>query len=149
MRRKATVRHFSELSVEELYSILKARVEVFVVEQTCPYQELDGKDRNAYHLWMEDEEGISAYARVLGPGVSFDDVAIGRVITLRRGKGLGLEIMKEAIQVAREKFGAKAISIEAQLYARGFYEKLGFRKCSDPFDEDGIPHIVMRLEIEQ
>lgn len=145
---KLVVKKFHELTADELYSILKLRVDVFVVEQNCPYPEIDGKDREAYHVWLEDEDGIAAYLRVLDKGVSFDDAAIGRVISARRRKGFGTIVLKEGIKVAKEKFGADKITIEAQVYARKFYENVGFRQVSEEFLEDGIPHIVMTLECE-
>jgi len=138
------IKHYSELSTDELYELLKVRSAVFVVEQDCAYQDLDDKDKQAYHLWYQDDEGIAACLRVLAPGVSFDDCSIGRVLTTRRRQGLGTALMKEGIRVAEEKYQAQHITIEAQLYARVFYERLGFVKCSDEFLEDGIPHIRMR-----
>lgn len=145
---KLVVKKFHELTADELYSILKLRVDVFVVEQNCPYPEIDGKDREAYHVWLEDEDGIAAYLRVLDKGVSFDDAAIGRVISARRRKGFGTIVLKEGIKVAKEKFCADKITIEAQVYARKFYENVGFRQVSEEFLEDGIPHILMTLECE-
>lgn len=139
-------KHFSELSTGELYEILRVRVGVFVVEQECPYQEIDGKDPASWHLWFQEEEGIQAYVRVLPPGVSFPEASIGRVLTVKRGAGLGLRLMEEAIRLAGEKFGPGPIRIEAQKYAQGFYEKLGFRQVSGEFLEDGIPHIQMLRE---
>ena len=140
------VKKFEELTPEELYDILKLRVDVFVVEQNCPYPEIDGKDKGAYHVWLRDEDGIAAYLRVLDKGVSFEDAAIGRVISARRRKGFGTAVLKKGIEVANEKFGADKITIEAQVYARKFYENVGFRQVSEEFLEDGIPHIVMTLE---
>ena len=139
-------RHFGELSPEELYDILKARVDVFVVEQNCPYPEIDGKDKDAYHIFLRDENGIAAYLRVLKSGVSFPEPALGRILTTRRGEGLGARIVNEGIRFAEETLGAEKIRIEAQVYAKGFYEKLGFRQCSEPFMDDGIEHIEMLLE---
>ena len=141
------VKHFDELTTGELFAILQLRVAVFVVEQNCPYQEVDEKDRGAYHVWLADESGIRAYLRVLDRGVSFSDASIGRVIAVQRRQGLGTRIVREGIRVAQEKFGVDAITIEAQTYARGLYEKLGFYQTSEEFLEDGIPHIQMRLEI--
>lgn len=141
------IKHFSELTLEELYEILRARIDVFVVEQKCPYPEIDGKDLDAYHIFMRDENRIAAYLRVLKSGVSFDVPALGRIITTRRGEGLGAEIVREGIKFVKEKLAAAEIKIEAQTYAHGFYEKLGFRQCSEPFMDDGIEHIVMRLII--
>jgi len=142
-----TIRHFSELTLEEFYAVARLREAVFVVEQNCPYPELDGKDQNAYHVWLHDEDGIAAYLRVLDRGVSFPDAAsIGRVLSVRRRQGLGTQILKIGMETAREKFGAKRIRIEAQTYARGLYESCGFRQCSAPFLEDGIEHIEMIWE---
>lgn len=139
------IKHFDELSARELFEIYKLRVSVFVVEQACPYQEVDDADKRAYHLVLRDGDGICAYARVLPPGESFDDASIGRVIAVRRRCGLGSRIVSAAIAAAREKFAAETITIEAQTYARGLYEKLGFRQTSEEFLEDGIPHIKMTL----
>lgn len=142
---RLVVKHFNELSAEELFRIYKIRVSVFVVEQRCAYQEVDEADRSAYHVWLEDEAGIEAYARVLPAGATFKEPSLGRVIAVKRRCGLGSRIVAEGIRVAREKFGAASIRIEAQVYARGLYEKAGFVQVSDEFLEDGIPHIEMRL----
>lgn len=142
------VKHFDELSTRELYEIMMLRVAVFVVEQNCPYQEVDEKDRGAYHVWLEDAEGIKAYLRVLDKGVSFPVASMGRVIAVNRRQGLGTRIVTEGIRVARQKFGADTIVIEAQTYARKLYENLGFRQTSDEFLEDGIPHVQMELTFE-
>lgn len=139
------VKHFSELSVDELFAIYKLRVAVFVVEQKCPYQEIDEADRAAYHIWLQDEDGIAAYARALPPGVTFAEASIGRVIAVKRRCGMGSRIVTAAVEMAREKFSAGKITIEAQVYARSLYEKAGFRQISDEFLEDGIPHIQMQL----
>lgn len=141
------VKHFSELSTEELLAIYKLRVSVFVVEQKCPYQEIDDADKAAYHIWLQDENGIEAYARVLPKGVTFPTAAIGRVIAVKRRCGLGSKIVSAAISTAKEKFAADRITIEAQVYARTLYEKAGFRQTSEEFLEDGIPHIQMQLEL--
>lgn len=143
---KLVISRFDELTARELFKIYQLRVSVFVVEQQCPYQEVDEADRAAYHVWMEDEDGIAAYLRVIPAGVNFDDVSLGRVIAVRRRCGLGTKIVSAGICVAREKLGAKRIVIEAQTYARGLYEKLGFRQISEEFLEDGIPHIRMLWE---
>ena len=139
------IKRFEELTVDELYAILKLRVDVFVVEQTCPYPELDDKDQGAYHVFLTDEKGIQAYLRVLDRGVSFDDVSIGRVISRKRRQGLGTQIVSEGIALAQQRFHAERIVIEAQTYARKLYENLGFVQTSDEFLEDGIPHIQMTL----
>lgn len=141
------VKHFTELSATELYAILRARQDVFVVEQNCPFPEIDGKDLDAYHLWFEENGEILAYARVLDRGVSFETPAVGRVISIRRREGLGSRILSEGIRIAREKYSAEAVMLEAQVYARKLYEKQGFVQVSEEFLEDGIPHIVMRAEL--
>lgn len=142
-----TVKRFEELDINELYEILKLRVDVFVVEQNCPYPELDDKDKSAWHVYIREDGKITAYLRVLDPGVSFDTAAIGRVISTRRRCGLGTKLLQEGIRVARERMNADAIKIEAQTYARKFYELQGFRQTSEEFLEDGIPHIEMTLEL--
>jgi ElaA protein len=144
---KLMIKKFDELTLNELYEILKARSAVFVVEQTCPYQDMDGKDKGAYHMWLEDEEGIAAYVRVLDTGVSYEDAAsIGRVISLRRHRGYASILLKEGIRLAREKYGAADIKIGAQKYARSLYEKAGFEQCGEDYLEDGIVHIPMKLK---
>ena len=141
------IKQFQELSVEELFEIYKLRVAVFVVEQQCPYQEIDDADRSAYHAYLKDESGIQAYIRVLPKGISFDEVSLGRVIAVKRRCGLGSRILSAGIQLAKEKFHADSIVIEAQVYARKLYEKAGFIPISDEFLEDGIPHIKMALHL--
>ena len=144
---KLIVKHFTELSLEELVDIYKLRVSVFVVEQECPYQEIDDTDKVSYHLWLEDEDGMQAYARAVPPGVTFAEASIGRVIARRRRCGLGSQIVAEAVRTVQEKFQAPVIRIEAQLYARSLYEKAGFVQVSETFLEDGIPHILMELKL--
>ena len=141
------VRHFSELSVEELFEIYKLRVSVFVVEQKCLYQEIDDADRSAYHLWLKDEDGIEAYVRVLPQGITFSTVSIGRVIAVKRRCGLGSKIVEAAIDTAKAKLHADKITIEAQVYVCSMYEKYGFQQISEEFLEDGIPHIQMQLNL--
>lgn len=138
-----TVKHFSQLTRDELFAIYKLRVAVFVVEQQCAYPEVDDADKTAYHLWLSDAGGIQAYLRVLPPHATFDTASIGRVIAVKRRQGLGGRIVAEGIRAAQEKFGAEAITIEAQTYARSLYEKAGFVQSSEEFLEDGIPHIQM------
>ena len=141
------VKHFSELTTEELLEIYKLRVSVFVVEQKSPYQEVDDADRVAYHLWLKDEDGIAAYARALPQGATFPTASIGRVIAVKRRCGLGSKIVEAAIHVAKTKFHANQLTIEAQVYARSLYEKHGFRQTSEEFLEDGVPHIQMQLNL--
>ena len=140
------VKKFEELTVEELYEILRLRAEVFVVEQNCAYQDLDEIDKKAYHVYLKGEDEILAYLRVIDKGDRLDEVSLGRVISLKRRMGYGTAVMKAGVAVAKEKFGAKKIKIGAQLYAKPFYEQVGFRQISDEYLEDGIPHIYMIYE---
>lgn len=141
------IKRFEELSSEELYEIIKIRVAIFCLEQKCLYQDLDDKDKKAYHVYIKENDKIKAYLRVLDKGISFDEISIGRVLTTERGVGFGNIILKEGIRVAKEKMNADKIKIEAQSYAKGYYEKFGFKQISDEFLEDGIPHIKMILNI--
>ena len=149
------IKTFQELTVDELYELLRVRSEVFVVEQDCVYQDMDGDDKQAIHVWLTecvseghepDCEKVVALARVCPAGVHLPTISIGRVITTERGKGYGKQIMLAAIDVAVEYFNASSIDIEAQEYAKGFYEGVGFKQTSDTFMLDGIPHIKMRWE---
>jgi len=141
------IKRFNELSLDELYEILKVRIGVFVIDQKCLYQELDDKDKKAFHVYIKEDDKIKAYLRILDKGILFEEVAIGRVLTTERGKGFGNIILKEGIRIAKEKMNANKIKIEAQSYAKGYYEKFGFKQVSDEFLEDGIPHIKMILDI--
>lgn len=138
------VKKFDELSVEELYEILKLRSEVFVVEQNCVYLDLDDKDKGAWHVWLANGDEVVACARVLDVGVSYkDSLSIGRVVSKYRGVGLGAAVMEAAIDTAIEKYGNLPITISAQKYATAFYEKFGFIVSSEPYLEDDIPHVKM------
>ena len=141
-----TVKKFQELTIEELYEILKLRAEVFVVEQNCVYQDMDDVDKEAYHVFFKEDGKIIAYLRVVDKDKRLDEVSIGRVISLKRRCGVGSLLMKEGILVAQEKYGAKKIKVGAQVYAKPFYELAGFRQISDEYLEDGIPHIYMIFE---
>ncbi len=137
------VKTFDELTTTELYEILQARAEVFVVEQDCVYQDLDGADKDAYHVYIKEAGKIVAYLRVIDRGKRLEEVSIGRVITLKRRCRLGTTVMTVGMAVAREKFGAERIKIGAQVQAKPFYESIGFKVCSEEYMEDGIPHIYM------
>jgi ElaA protein len=136
---------FSELSSIELYAILQLRSEVFVVEQNCVYQDIDGKDLKSYHLMGFDENNLVAYSRLLPQGLSFTEASIGRVITspAHRAKGHGISLLENSIPRCCETFQAKQIRIGAQVYLRKFYESFGFIAQGEEFLEDGIPHIEM------
>ena len=137
------IKPFDQLTVDELYELLRIRSEVFVVEQNCVYQDIDRDDQAALHLWLTDGEKVVALCRVCPAGTHMREVSVGRVITTERGKGYGKRIMLEGIAAAREHFHATVIEIEAQEYAKGFYEQVGFHQSSEPFMLDGIPHIKM------
>ena len=136
-------KRFHELSLEELYEILRLRSAVFVVEQDAVYQDLDDLDQDALHLRLYKNGRLAAYARILKAGTYLDEVAIGRVIAVERGVGDGLAIFTKAIQIAQAEFGAERIKIRAQLQAKGFYEKTGFRCCGEPIMYEGLVHVDM------
>ena len=137
------IKTFQELTTDELYELLKVRSEVFVVEQNCVYQDMDDDDQQSIHLWLTEDNKLVALARVCPAGTHMKEISIGRVITTARGKGYGKQIMLHAIDAAIEHFGATLIDIEAQEYAKGFYEGVGFKQSSETFMLDGIPHIKM------
>lgn len=141
------VKHFKDLTTDELFEIYKLRSTVFIIEQNCACPDVDDADKVAYHVYFRDENGILAYLRVLPQGVKFDEASIGRVISVKRRCGFGTRILREGIRIAKEKLDADSICIEAQVYARGLYEKVGFVQISDEFLEDGIPHIKMILKL--
>lgn len=145
MAEEYVIKHFSELTTKELYSVLKLRCDVFVVEQQCPYADLDGKDIESYHLMYYVDDNLAAYTRLLPAGLSYTEISIGRVVTspLYRGLGLGKKLMEASISGIYDKFGQQNIRIGAQLYLLKFYQSLGFKEEGEPYDEDGIPHIEM------
>jgi ElaA protein len=140
-----TVKQFDELSVQELYAILRLRSEVFVVEQNCVFQDMDNKDQASYHLMGWEKDMLVAYTRLVPPGVAYDYCSIGRVITSQaaRGTGSGKLLMEKSIEQAQHLFGNLPIKIGAQLYLKEFYNSFGFKQSSDIYDEDGIDHIEM------
>lgn len=136
------IQKFTQLSTRELYQIYKLRVDVFVVEQQCPYHEVDDIDLESYHIYLQDDNSkILSYCRLYQQN---DTYHIGRVISSTRRKGYGTQIMKAALEFAGQTLHADSIIIEAQTYAKNFCEKLGFIQISEPFDEDGIEHIQMK-----
>lgn len=139
------VKFFNELTTIELYEILRARAEIFVVEQTCVYQDLDGKDYDALHVFSVENDRVTACLRIFEK--EKDVVQIGRVLTVEHGKGLGGKLLKEGVARAIEKFHPRQIYLEAQTYAIGFYAREGFKVTSDEFLEDGIPHVEMTLNL--
>ena len=142
------VKHFDELTTRELYEILKARSEIFVVEQDCVYQDLDDKDQDAIHVFCWNDDGrVAGCLRVFMKDAKKGIVQIGRVVTLEHGKGIGGQMLHEGVRIAVEQLKAKKIYLEAQEYAIGYYAKEGFEVVSEPFMEDGIPHVKMEREV--
>jgi ElaA protein len=140
------IKRFEALSVNELYNLLQLRAEVFIVEQNCVYQDIDGKDEKALHLIGEDNGNIIAYARLFKPHDYFEEASIGRVVVREktRAQKIGHILMREAIQVIETHFEETKITISAQLYLKHFYESHGFVQISDTYLEDDIPHIRMK-----
>lgn len=140
-------RHFKELNTTELYQILQLRNEVFIVEQNCPFQDLDDKDFKCFHLmgFDTDAQKILAYTRVVPAGVSYEEASIGRVVISpqARGVGIGKELMQKSIELSEELFGGVSIKIGAQYYLKKYYESFGFQQIGDIYLEDGIEHITM------
>lgn len=143
------LKKFTELTTEEMYKILQLRSKVFVVEQNCPYLDIDDKDEKSYHLFCKEEGKIVAYLRILEKGLSFDEISIGRVCVAKsfRGKGISREMMEYAIKFIEQQLGGKAIKIQAQAYLLGFYGSLGFKAISEEYLEDDIPHVDMKLKL--
>lgn len=139
-------RSWAELGTGELYEILAVRARVFIVEQSCPYLDLDGLDRSSWHLWSAGAGGaVLAYLRVLPPGLKYEEPSLGRVVTApeARRSGLGRQLISEGLRRCEARFGPRPIRIGAQLYLERFYGEFGFVRASDEYDEDGIPHIEM------
>ena len=134
---------FKELTTDELYELLRIRSETFVVGQNCVYQDLDYDDKTAIHLWLTVDDKLVAIARLCPAGTHLPEVSIGRVIATERGKGYGKQIMLHAINTAIELLDATCIEIQAQEYAKGFYESVGFKQTSDTYILENIPHVNM------
>jgi ElaA protein len=140
---------FSALSPDELYDILQLRAEIFVVEQDCVYNDIDGLDKDAIHQFHRKNGELVAYSRLLQPGTRFPDFSIGRVVVKQseRGTGLGIKMMEEAKYYLLEEFGATKIKISAQKYLQKFYEDLGFKVVTKDYLEDDIPHVGMLFSV--
>lgn len=142
---KIIVKKFEDLNTRELYAILQLRSEVFVVEQKCVYQDLDGKDDKALHILGLKENEIIAYTRIFRPNDYAKMASIGRVVVKgnQRKYGYGKVLLKDSIRAVEEYFNETTIHVSAQLYLERFYEELGFAQIGDGYLEDGIPHIGM------
>lgn len=142
------VKHFSELAPAEVFEILRARCDVFTVEQKICYPDPDDTDLEATHVFSMGRDGkVQAYLRLYGAEAEPGLVHMGRVLTREHGKGLGREIVEAGIEAARKMMGAVEISLHSQQYCIGFYEKMGFTVCSGVFIEADIPHVEMRLNL--
>ena len=141
---------FDALTLNELYNILQLRAEIFVVEQDCIYNDLDGLDRVAIHQFLKKEGEIIAYSRLLKPGTRFSEYSIGRVVVKQsaRGNRLGIEMMNEAKNFIINEWKATKIKVSAQKYLRKFYEDLGFEIVTEEYLEDGIPHFGMVFQLK-
>ncbi|MGA0231647.1 MAG: GNAT family N-acetyltransferase [Saprospiraceae bacterium] len=137
---------FNALSIKELYHILQLRQDIFVVEQNCPYLDCDGKDLDSLHLCYYDKGELLAYARLIPEGISYTSYSsIGRVVCVKalRGTGLAKALMRTALDIMLNRFGAIPIKISAQLYIKKFYQDLGFKAVGEEYLEDDIPHQAM------
>ena len=142
--RPVIIKSFEELNKAELYQIIQLRIAVFIVEQDCPYPDLDDMDQDAQHLWIEDAGEIVCYLRVNPAGSRFLEPSLGRIVTKKshRNRGLAEKLIKRAIDLVCEK-ESRTIRISAQCYLEKYYEKFGFIKASEEYLEDDIPHIEM------
>ena len=145
---QVTVKTFPELTPEELYKLLQLRSEIFVVEQECIFLDLDDKDQKALHVLGWEGSELAAYARVFAPGDYFTEASVGRVAVRGpfRGRGLGVQVMKQSIDAIKDRYGPTEISLSAQQYLEKFYKDLGFVPEGKAYLEDGIPHIRMVLQ---
>ena len=136
---------FNELSAEEMYTVLCVRQEVFVLEQECLYLDADGKDRKSFHLMGFDGNELMAYARIVEPGISYEEVSIGRILSSKnaRGTGAGVELMNQALTRIELMYGKVPVRISAQSYLEKFYKKFGFEPTGKEYLEDEIPHMEM------
>lgn len=141
------IKSYSDLTKDELYALLQLRSEVFVVEQNCVYQDIDGKDPKALHVLGFKNEVLIAYTRLFKPGDYFKEASIGRVVVKKeeRQHSYGHELMEVSIEAIKEHFKEKVVKISAQSYLKSFYNNLGFKEEGEEYLEDGIPHTAMRL----
>ena len=139
------IKAFNELNLNSLYEVLQLRAEVFVVEQNCPYQDVDGKDQKAMHILGYHKEQLVAYTRVFEPGYYFDNASIGRVVVKENARqyGFGKDIMKASIAFIEDTLDLSTIELSAQTYLKKFYNDLGFQEIGEGYLEDDIPHIRM------
>ncbi len=141
------VKEFNELTNKELYEILKARSEIFIMEQHILYQDMDDIDYRSLHCFFMEDNKVIAYLRAFYPGDNKDVIRLGRVLTLSHGNGIGKELLAKSLKVIKDKTSCKKIVGNAQKHALGFYEKFGFKAVSDDFLEEGVVHVAVELDI--
>lgn len=141
---------FPDLSTQQLYDILQLRSEVFVVEQDCVYQDIDGYDQVATHVFLYDNANLIVYVRILPPNTYFEKVSIGRIVVkeTHRGKDFGHQLLRFCLDFIKNEFGLQTIKISAQEHLKSFYEQHGFKQIGEGYLEDGIPHIAMLEEFK-
>ena len=150
MKFEHQVKSFQELSLEEFHDIIALRIQIFIIEQNCPYQEVDGKDKLAHHLFFKNEmDEIIAVSRILPQGISYTEVAIGRVVVHEdyRGTGLGNQLMADSMNFVRDKYGEVPVRLSAQKHLENYYGNHGFKSTGKEYLEDGIPHVEMLYNI--
>jgi len=150
MKFEHQVKSFQELSLEEFHDIIALRIQIFIIEQNCPYQEVDGKDKLAHHLFFKNEmDEIIAVTRILPQGISYAEVAIGRVVVHDdyRGTGLGNQLMADSMNFVRDKYGEVPVRLSAQKHLENYYGNHGFKSTGKEYLEDGIPHVEMLYNI--
>jgi len=138
------LKSFKDLNKEELYKLLQLRIEVFVVEQNCPYQDFDDLDQAAQHMWIEEAGEVISYLRINSGGTKFKEPSLGRIVTKEkyRKNGLATKLIYEALKVIQEKYG-RPVMISAQSHLQNYYQAFGFETCSEEYLEDDIPHVNM------
>ena len=139
------IKSFEELTTSELYQIIKARVDVFVVEQNSPYPDLENYDQKAIHIWAENDGEVLAYCRIFDKGIKYPETSIGRVLTTEKGRGksLGKQLIQYAVETIENRFKTPEIRISAQDYLLRFYSYFGFSETEKKYLEDNIPHTEM------
>lgn len=150
MKFEHQVKSFQELSLEEFHDIVALRIQIFIIEQNCPYQEVDGKDKLAHHLFFKNEmDEIIAVTRILPQGISYEEVAIGRVVVHEeyRGTGLGNQLMADSMNFVKDKYGEVPVRLSAQKHLENYYGNHGFKSTGKEYLEDGIPHVEMLYNI--
>lgn len=139
------IKHYADLTKDEFHDLISLRISVFIIEQDCPYQEVDGLDKDAYHLLVTENDSIIGTLRILKPGVVYPELAIGRVLSHQnhRDRKMGHLMMKESMLFIKENLKLSTVRLSAQSHLSAFYEKYGFKSTGKEYLEDGIPHTEM------